>query len=161
MCSRSRAAPNCEPSPAAQGCPCSAACPRSGQPRSSSSSRSQGGVGICVAAARSPSVPAGPQKAGAGATLSALLAARAARSRGHMQGASGTVYRATYDPSLALSGRDDADGDDLGLSVVRSTCTVAVKKMKVRFTSWRDHACADHLSAASDIPDHQHEDTGE
>ncbi len=48
-----------------------------------------------------------------------------------VQGASGTVYRAVYDPSLALSGRGDADDDDLSLSVVRSTCTVAVKKMKV------------------------------
>ncbi len=47
------------------------------------------------------------------------------------QGASGTVYKAVYDPSLALSGRGDADEDDLGLSVVRSTCSVAVKKMKV------------------------------
>ncbi len=36
-----------------------------------------------------------------------------------------------YDPSLALSGRGDVDDDDLGLSVVRSTCSVAVKKMKV------------------------------
>ena len=48
------------------------------------------------------------------------------------QGASGTVYRAVYDPSLALSGRGAADDDeDLSLSVVRSTCAVAVKKMKV------------------------------
>jgi hypothetical protein len=52
-----------------------------------------------------------------------------------LQGASGTVYRAVYDPSLALSGRDDADDDDLGLSVVRSTCTVAVKKMKISPTT--------------------------
>lgn len=54
------------------------------------------------------------------------------------QGASGTVYKAVYDPSLALSGRGDADEDDLGLSVVRSTCSVAVKKMKVGADSLRN-----------------------
>ena len=64
-----------------------------------------------------------------------------------MQGASGTVYRAVYDPSLALAGRADAD-DDLGLSVVRSTCAVAVKKMKVPLTSRGSYAS---VSAAPQI----------
>ena len=61
----------------------------------------------------------------------APLAPEGRTSLKYYQGASGTVYRAVYDPSLALSGREDVDDDDLGLSVVRSTCTVAVKKMKV------------------------------
>ncbi len=52
-----------------------------------------------------------------------------------VQGASGTVYRAVYDPSQALSGKGDGDDDDLGMSVVRSTCNVAVKKMKVSPTT--------------------------
>ena len=63
------------------------------------------------------------------AVVQVILSAPARSIR--FQGASGTVYKAVYDPSLALSGRGEADEDDLGLSVVRSTCSVAVKKMKV------------------------------